>query len=166
MENNELRKKSLNERKGLWEFIKFTSVSLVTSLVEITIFSLLNYVIFVSLSSIDFKLGLLDYSVINGGLSAFLSFGISYILAQIFNFIVQRKVTFKANNQVVSSAIMYTVMIVSIFMLQIWIPSLIFLPISNLVGSNLAGLIIKSMMMFLAFVIQFPINKFVIMKNK
>jgi putative flippase GtrA len=165
MDNKELSSQIIVKNKSLWELIKFTTVSLLTSLVEISIFSLLNFLVFISLSSVDFKLGPLDYSVSNGGLSAFLAFSISYIFAQIFNFFMQRKVTFDANNKVLSSAIMYTIMIIFIFILQMYIPTLIYLPISNLVGNDLASLMIKSMMMFLAFVIQFPINKWVIMRK-
>lgn len=162
---NEEKKNKIIMDKNLWEFIKFTSVSLVTSLVEISVFAILNYWIFKSLSQIELKIWLLDYSLANGGLCSFLAFSISFIVAQIFNFIVQRKATFKANNRILSSAIMYGIMILIIFILQLWIPTLIHVPISNLVGNDWADLIIKNMMMFLAFVIQYPMNKWVIMKK-
>ncbi|MBU1094337.1 MAG: GtrA family protein [Firmicutes bacterium] len=151
--------------KHIWEFIKYTSVSLLTSLVEISVFALFNYWIFSSLSQIEIQIWLLDYSLANGGLCSFLAFSLSFIIAQIFNFIVQRKATFKANNRVLSSAIMYGIMILIIFLLQLWIPTLIHVPISNLVGNDWADLIIKNMMMFLAFIIQYPMNKWVIMKK-
>ncbi len=165
MDSKESSNNITSKNTGFWELIKFTSVSLLTSLVEISTFSLFNYLIFTSLSNIEFKFGLLDYSISNGGLCAFLSFGLSYLLAQIFNFIVQRKATFKANNRVLYSAIMYTVMILVIFVLQLWIPTLIHVPIARVVGDNWADMIIKNLLMFLSFVIQFPMNKWVIMKK-
>jgi len=110
-------------------------------------------------------LWLFDYSVANGGLCAFLAFALSFVIAQIFNFIVQRKATFHANNKVLYSALMYIVMILVIFFFQMWLPTLLHAPISNLVGDNWADMIIKNMMMTLAFIIQFPVNKWVIMKN-
>jgi len=165
MEKKKKIVRNIKENKSLFEFIKFSSMSILTSLVEISLFSLLNYLVFISLSSIDFNFWFFDYSISNGGLSAFLAFNISYVVAQVFNFIVQRKVTFKANNNVFKSAIMYVIMILVIFILQMYIPTLIYIPISNVFGLDWAGFIIKNMMMFLAFLIQFPINKFIIMKN-
>ena len=109
---------------------------------------------------------MLDYSIENGGLRTFLAFSLSFIIAQIFNFFVQRKATFKADNKVLNSALMYIVMILIIFLLQLWLPTMIRIPLSRLTGQNWADFIIKNMMMTLAFVIQFPINKWIIMKKQ
>jgi putative flippase GtrA len=164
--NPETNIEKIDKKEGLWQFIKFTLVSLITTVVELTTFTLFNYLIFSSLSLISFKLWLLDYSIENGGLRTFLAFSLSFIIAQIFNFFVQRKATFKADNKVLNSALMYIVMILIIFILQLWLPTMIRIPLSRLTGQNWADFIIKNMMMTLAFVIQFPINKWIIMKKK
>jgi putative flippase GtrA len=164
-ENTIIKEDFKTKNKGFWQFIKFTAFSLVTTVVELTTFSLFNYLIFTSLSSTEFKFWLFNYSVANGGMCAFLSFTLSFLIAQIFNFIIQRKVTFHATNHILYSAIMYGIMIFVIFVLQLWIPTLIRVPLSNLVGNDWADMIAKNMMMTLAFIIQFPMNKWVIMKD-
>jgi len=147
------------------QFIVYTLVSLVTTIVELISFSLFNYLIFKSLSDQGFKLGFIEYTASNGGLTIFLSISLSFLIAQIFNFIVQRKMTFKANNHVLSSAVMYGIMITIIFILQMWLPTLIREPLTNVMRDGLADFIAKNMMMTLAFIIQFPINKWIIMRK-
>jgi putative flippase GtrA len=159
-------KKSFKEtHKNKYQMIVYTLVSLVTTVVELISFSLFNYVLFTSLSNQSFTLGFINYSVENGGLTIFLSISISFLIAQVFNFIMQRKKTFQANNHVFYSAILYTFMILIIFVLQMWLPPLLRGPLSEVMSTNLADFIAKNMMMTLAFIIQFPINKWVIMKN-
>lgn len=164
-ENPIITKDFRTKNKGFWQFIKFTAFSLITTVVELTAFSLFNYLIFTYLSNTEFKFWLFNYSVENGGMCAFLSFTLSFIIAQIFNFIIQRKVTFHATNHILHSALMYANMILIIFFLQLWIPTLIRIPLTNLVGSQWADMIAKNMMMTMAFIIQFPMNKWVIMKE-
>jgi len=154
------------KKESLAQFIKFTLVSLMTTVVELISFSIVNYFIFSSLALIPFKLWLIDYSVANGGLRTFLAFGISYIIAQGFNFTVQRKVTFQANNKVLHSFFLYILMIFGIFVIQLWLPTILRSPISKVIGENWADFLIKNMMMTLAFLIQFPLNRWFIMKKK
>ena len=166
MEQIKESKKSFKEaNQTKWQFIIYTLVSLVTTVVELTFFSLFNYILFTSLSDQAFSFGFINYTVQNGGLTIFLSISLSFVIAQIFNFIVQRKKTFEANNHVLYSAILYAIMILIIFILQMWLPTIIHEPLTQFMSSGLADFIAKNMMMTLAFIIQFPINKWVIMRN-
>ena len=54
--NHETSIEKIDKKEGLWQFIKFTLVSLITTVVELTTFTLFNYLIFSSLSLISFKL--------------------------------------------------------------------------------------------------------------
>ncbi len=153
-------------KKTFWQFILFLLMSLLTTGVDLGTFALLNYVIFVSLKTQPFQWFLFDYSVLNGGLCAFLSFAISFLLSQTFNFFIQRKVTFGANNRVVYSAIMYAIMVIGVFFFQLWIPTLVRDPLVSWVGENWADFIVKNMNMTVSFLIQFPMNKWVIMRHK
>ncbi len=163
---NKTEGKFVAPKKTFWQFILFLLMSLVTTVVDLGTFALLNYVVFVSLKTQPFQWFLFDYSVLNGGLCAFLSFAISFMISQTFNFFIQRKVTFGANNRVVYSAIMYAIMVIGVFFFQLWIPTLVRDSLASLVGENWADFIIKNVNMTVSFLIQFPMNKWVIMRHK
>lgn len=158
--------KTKTGKKTFRQFIVFFLLSIVTTVVDLGTFSLFNYLIFTGLKTIPFQWWLFDYSVINGGLCAFLSFSISFALSQTFNFFIQRKITFGANNNVLYSGIMYAVMVLLVFFFQLWVPTLVREPIVNLVGANWGDFIIKNFNMTISFLIQFPMNKWVIMRQR
>ena len=153
-------------KKTLWQFIVFTLLSLLTTLVDLGSFSLLNYVILTPLKSTPFHFWVFNYDVLAGGLCAFLAFAISFVLSQTFNFFIQRKVTFSANNNLLYSGIMYGLMVLTVFFLQLWIPQLLREGLSTYTGDNWADFILKNVNMTLSFLIQFPMNKYVIMRQK
>ena len=153
-------------KKTLWQFIMFTLLSLLTTLVDLGSFSLLNYVILIPLKSTPFHFWVFNYDVLAGGLCAFLAFEISFVLSQTFNFFIQRKVTFSANNNLVYSGFMYGLMVLTVFFLQLWIPQLLREGLSRFTGDNWADFILKNINMTLSFLIQFPMNKYVIMRQK
>jgi len=152
-------------RKKTWvQFVLFTLLSLVTTIVDLGTFALFNYLIFISYRQISFQWWLLDYSVANGGLTAFLAFSLSFVISQTFNFFIQRKVTFQANNNLAVSGFLYAVMVLVVFFLQIYLPTLIRIPLADIVGAAWADFIIKNGNMTVSFLIQFPVNKYVIMR--
>ncbi|MDD4595745.1 MAG: hypothetical protein PHQ30_03380 [Candidatus Izemoplasmatales bacterium] len=155
----------IKAKKTLWQFIKFTVFSTVTTVVDLGSFALFNYLIFTSLANQEFKFWLLDYSINAGGLCAFLSFALSFVISQTFNFFIQRKATFKATNNALYSGIMYAIMIIIVFIFQLWMPTIVRGPLSNLVGDTWGDLITKNINMTISFAIQFPMNKWVIMRE-
>ncbi len=150
-------------RKKTWvQFILFTLMSMLTTLVDLGTFALFNYLVFTSFRQIVFNWWLLDYSIANGGLTAFLSFALSFAISQTFNFFMQRKVTFRATNNIWLSGLLYIVMVITVFFLQLYVPTLVRIPLAQLIGGQWADLIIKNLNMTLSFIIQFPIIKYVI----
>ena len=164
MENPQVTKFQQARKKTWIQFLLFTLMSLLTTVIDLGSFALFNYLVFTPYSGIDFQWWLLDYSVANGGLTAFLSFALSFLISQTFNFFMQRKVTFGATNNIALSASLYAVMILIVFFLQLWIPTLIRTPLANWIGGSWADLIIKNANMTLSFLIQFPVNKYIIMR--
>jgi putative flippase GtrA len=144
------------KNKTWWQFIKFTLFSMLTTVVDLGTFSLFNYWIFTRYAGTEFRLWLFDYSLANGGLCAFFSFALSFL---------QRKATFGATNNVLFSGIMYAVMVLVVFFFQMWLPTLVREPLVVLVGGNWADIILKNLNMTLSFAIQFPMNKWVIMRE-
>jgi len=157
---------AITQKKTLWQFIKFTFLSLITTVVDLGTFSLFNYLIFTRLADVPFAWWLLDYGVEDGGLCAFLSFSLSFVVSQTFNFFLQRKVTFGATGNLLKSGILYAVMVLAVFALGVWIPTLIRSPLALLVGTAWADFLVKNVNMTLSFAIQFPMNKWVIMREQ
>lgn len=153
------------KHQTLWQFVMFTLMSGITTVVDFSSFALFNYWVFVSYRSLPFSWWIIDYSVEDGGLCAFLAFALSFAISQTFNFFLQRKTTFKANNNVLYSAIMYALMVIVVYFVQLWVPSLIQAPIASLIGITLGGMAVKAINMMLSMLIQFPMNKWVIMRN-
>jgi putative flippase GtrA len=154
------------KNQTLWEFIKFTMMSLVTTIVDMGVFALLNYWLFVGYKDTSFNWWLFNYRVENGGLTAFLSLLVSFAISQTVNFILQRKVTFGATNNKVYSAIMYAIMVIAVYFFILWLPTLFIEPLYAAIGENWGGIITKMVSMNISFLIQFPMNKWVIMKKK
>jgi putative flippase GtrA len=149
----------------LFQFIKYTLMSLVTTLVDMGGFALLNYWVFTGFRQVAFRWWLFDYRVENGGLSAFLALVISFAISQTVNFFIQRKVTFGANNNKLYSAIIYAVMVVSVYFFTLWLPTLFIEWLYVAIGENWGGIITKMVCMTVSFLIQFPMNKWVIMRK-
>ncbi len=153
------------KHQTLWQFVMFTLMSCITTVVDFGSFALFNYLVFTSLKTLSFSWWIINYSVADGGLCAFLAFALSFAISQTFNFFLQRKTTFKANNNVLYSGIMYAVMVIGVYFLQLWIPSMILAGIAAAIGATLGATAVKFINMTISMVIQFPMNKWVIMRN-
>ena len=68
-ENGNLRNFT-KKNQTLWEFIKFTLMSGVTTIVDMGVFALLNYWLFAGYKTVGFSWWLFNYRVENGGLTA------------------------------------------------------------------------------------------------
>lgn len=151
--------------RGLWQFILFMLMSGITTLVDLGTFLLFNFWLLEPYRDQAFLWGPFRYSVESGGLTAFGAFAASFAISQTFNFFLQRKTTFKANNNVASSAVMYAVMVICVYALQLYLPTLLRAPLAVLVGAAVADIAMKLINMTVSMAIQFPMNKYVIMRN-
>lgn len=158
--------KFTSEHPGLWEFIKFTLLGAIASVTEMACYALLNYWLLVPYANVDFHWWLYDYSTANGGLKTFLSLTCSYGLGQIVNFFVQRKLTFKADNNQAASAVMFAISVVAIYLFITWLPTLFIQPLYAAVGESIGAILAKLICMTSGFLIQFPLNKYIIMAKK
>lgn len=152
------------KKSGLFQFVKFMLLSLIASAVEFASFALFNFVIFRKLSHIDFSWAVFEYSSQNGGLCAFLALALSFTLAQITNFLVQRHFTFKSRGNAAKSALMYFVMVVIMYVYVLWLPSVIGPWLYSKLGESAGALAVKLVSQFTSALIQFPLNKFLVMR--
>jgi putative flippase GtrA len=148
-----------------WQFILYMLMGCFTTAVDFGSFALFNFWLFTAYRNQPFSWWLIDYPVENGGLAAFLAFACSCTISETFNFIVQRKTTFKANNNIAKSAVMYAIMIILIYFLQLYLPTLTRAPIVAVLGATLGDILAKTINMTTTMLISFPINKWLIMRK-
>ena len=150
----------------LWQFIVFNLLSLCATLTDLSVYSILDYWLLVPWKNISVSWWLLNYTPAAGGLAALVATATAYLCAQVVNFFVQRKGTFQADNNVAASGVMYFGMIVFIWFFQIWFSAILlgwFLPVF---GQYWGGLLMRMANGCVSLLIQFPLNKFVIMRRR
>ena len=160
-------KKYLEEHESIKQFVMFLLISCVAAVVEISSYLIINNIVLKSLNSDPFHWWIFNYDGgTTGGLGTMVAFLISTFLAQVISFIANRKKTFKANNNVVFSAIMYATMVIIIVGLQTYSGPIIVNKLNDLLNNpDLSILFGKWLCMFLAFFIIYPMSKYVIMRN-
>ncbi len=154
------------EHLTLWQLLLFNLLSLCATLTDLAVFSLLDYWLLTPWKTISVKWWLIDYTPASGGLAALIATACAYLCAQAVNFFVQRKGTFQANNNAAASGALYFVMIVFIWFFQIWFSAVLlgwFLP---LLGQYWGGLSMRLVNSLVSLIIQFPLNKYVIMRKR
>lgn len=152
---------------GIWQFIKFSLMSSIAAVVEITSFLLLNSLILKSLNTQAVDWFVFHYNPnTTGGMGTMVAFLISTTLAQIVAFIANRKKTFNANNNLAFSVTVYSIMMVMIILVQTWSGPIIVEWMDGFIhNSDISGLLSKLLWMFISFLIIFPMSKYVIMRK-
>ena len=153
------------QHETVWQFIMFMLMSGITTLVDLESFALFNFLAFALIRDREFSFWLIDYSLENGGQTAFFALACSFTISQTFNFFLQRKTTFKAENSMAKSAAMYVVMVIVVYFLQLYLPTLIRAPIAGALGAALGDIVVKMINMTVSMLIQFFANKWLIMKR-
>lgn len=160
-------KRFMAEHAAIWQFIKFTLMSSIAAVVEITSFMLLNSLILKSLNDRAVNWFIFNYDPsTTGGLGTMVAFLVSTTLAQTVSFITNRKKTFNANNNLAFSITVYTLMMITIIGLQTWSGPIIVEWMNSFINnSDISGLLGKLLWMFISLLIVFPMSKFVIMRK-
>ena len=160
-------KKFIAEHQNIWQLIKFTLISSIAGIIEITSYLLLNSFILKDLNSRPFHWWIFHYQGgSSGGQGTMIAFLVSTTLAQIVSFITNRKKTFNANNNLAFSIIAYTIMVITVIRLQTYTGPLLVTQISKIINNpDISGLLGKFIWMFLTFIIVFVMSKFVIMRR-
>lgn len=146
------------------QLVKFLALSLIATAVELLSFAFFNSFVFLSLRSRSFSWFVFSYPESVGGLCSFLSMGLSFTLAQVVNFFVQRKYTFKSSGRALRSAFFYAVMVLVCYFAVLYIPTVIGSFFYGIFGYEMGSVIVKMLCQSSSALIQFPINKFLIMK--
>lgn len=155
-----------SKHPDLYEFILFNIMSNVATITNFVVLAITTNFIFKALENQFFQWFIFDYSLENGGLSGFLGFLTAYVAAQIVNFIVQRKVVFGANCNIIKVLPWYIATVVVAGILSIWLPPYVISFVTPYIGSTAATYVANIVNIVLQVVINYPMMKFVIMKKE
>ena len=160
--------KFLTDHANIFQIVKFTLISLIAFIAEFASMYALQYGLLDLYGNVPFKWFVFKYTPEkNFGLAGFIAMLVSKCIAEIISFIINRKKTFSANNNVVFSAIMYVITVVSIIILSTWLAGDDALGgvLGAAVGADLGTTISKLLGSLLSWVIVFLMDKFVIMRK-
>ncbi len=158
--------------ENIRQLVLFTLFSLICFAIEYISFTILQLCLKSYNEPLDWFL--FHYTQSGGGKGAFVAFLVSNILAQAATFVLNRKKTFKATNNVVISGIMFAIVIIAIIILNTYLGGVIGSAASQSmiksgasaetaeVVSGYAGKLVGSVV---AWVLSFLGNKFLVMRN-
>lgn len=120
----------------IWKFIKFTFAGASSSLIELGVFALLQYVVFKSLNDVPVTdspvLAFLGIEYKGYMYSYFISTVVGYAIAYVMN----RKITFKADANPLLSTVLYAIMVVCTIIFNTWFGAFLGTLIKNSGHSN------------------------------
>lgn len=157
----------IDKHKEIWKFVKFSFTGASTSVLELGVFMFLQYIVFKSLNEvpvtdnpvlsflgIEYKGYLYSYAV---------SASIGYAAAYIMN----RKLTFKADANPALSTIIYAIMVVCTIAFNTWFGSFLGTVIKNNGWNNVfVEMLTKIVVMTVPTIWTYPLNRFVIHRKK
>ncbi len=151
----------------IWKFIKFTFTGASTSILELGVFMFLQYIVFKSLNQVPVT----DNAVLNFlGIEYkgyLYSYAISAIIGYAAAYIMNRKLTFKADANPVLSTIIYAVMVVFTIAFNTWFGAFLGTWVKNNGWDNvLIEMIMKVVVMTVPTIWTYPLNRFVIHRKK
>ena len=159
--------KFVNKHAEIWKFIKFTFTGASTSVLELAVFWVLQYVVFKSLNEVPVTdnavLSFLGIEYKGYMYSYFISAVIGYATAYIMN----RKLTFKADANPILSTVLYTIMVICTITFNTWFGSFLGTLIKNSGHDSVfIVLLTKLIVMTVPTLWTYPLNRFVIHRKK
>ena len=159
--------KFTQKHSELWKFIKFTFTGASTSVLELAVFMFLQYCVFKSLNVVPVK----DSAVMNflgiEYVGYMYSYAISAIIGYAAAYIMNRKLTFKADANPVLSTVLYAIMVVVTIAFNTWFGAFLGTWIKNNGWNNpLVEMITKLVVMTVPTIWTYPLNRFVIHRKR
>jgi putative flippase GtrA len=153
-----------------WKFIKFSVAGGLSSAVELGVAALLQYVIFKAIEhepipATGFFKSLLDLIGMSDGLGIFYSYIISITVGYTIAYILNRKVSFKADSNMALSTFLYVLMVVFTILAGAWIGTSLN-EVFAAHGWEKWSFLIKIFQMFISTAWTYPINRFIIHRHK
>lgn len=157
----------INKHEEIWKFIKFSFTGASTSVLELGIFMFLQYIVFKSLNEVR---------VTDNAVLAFLgieykgylySYAISAIIGYAAAYVMNRKLTFKADANPVLSTVIYSIMVIFTITFNTWFGAFLGTIVKNNGWDNvIVEMITKVIVMTVPTLWTYPMNRFIIHKKR
>ncbi|MDR1733594.1 MAG: GtrA family protein [Oscillospiraceae bacterium] len=158
----------LDASKGreLWKFVKFSIAGQLSSLVELLVAYLLQYVIFKSIYNAPIQaspgvMKFLELIKMTEGQGALYTYIISITIGYAIAFVLNRKVSFKADSNVALSTFLYVLMVIFTIIAGAWIGVSLNAWLLN-IGKESLQWLVKPVQMLIPTLWTYPLNRFVI----
>lgn len=163
----EKAKAFVEKHSEIWKFIKFTFTGASTSILEMAVYAVLQYGVFRSLRGVPVENSpVLEFLGIEykGYLYSYL---ISAIIGYAAAFLMNRKLTFKADANPLVSSILYAIMVICTITFNTWFGAFLGTIVTNNGWSNFwVDMLLKLVVMTLPTVWTYPLSRFVIHRKK
>ena len=163
----EKAKAFVEKHSEIWKFIKFTFTGASTSILEMAVYAALQYGVFRSLQGVPVENSpVLEFLGIEykGYLYSYL---ISAIIGYAAAFLMNRKLTFKADANPLVSSILYAIMVICTITFNTWFGAFLGTIVTNNGWSNFwVDMLLKLVVMTLPTVWTYPLSRFVINRKK
>ena len=163
----EKAKAFVEKHSEIWKFIKFTFTGASTSILEMAVYAALQYGVFRSLQGVPVENSpVLEFLGIEykGYLYSYL---ISAIIGYAAAFLMNRKLTFKADANPLVSSILYAIMVICTITFNTWFGAFLGTIVTNNGWSNFwVDMLLKLVVMTLPPVWTYPLSRFVIHRKK
>ena len=163
----EKAKAFVEKHSEIWKFIKFTFTGASTSILEMAVYAALQYGVFRSLQGVPVENSpVLEFLGIEykGYLYSYL---ISAIIGYAAAFLMNRKLTFKADANPLVSSILYAILVICTITFNTWFGAFLGTIVTNNGWSNFwVDMLLKLVVMTLPTVWTYPLSRFVIHRKK
>lgn len=161
-------KEFFSKNPTAWEFAKYTIFSVTAGLLELIIFVVLNYILPHNGINSPLVWFVFVYPTAAGGIGAFIAFVVSSVIGQALKFITNFKKTFKSTNNIMISAIGFSIMAIIIVVgLNLYVGGLLNKELCKVIdNADIAGVIAKLIAQVAGFLLIFPVNKYILMRKK
>ncbi|MCR5485810.1 MAG: GtrA family protein [Clostridiales bacterium] len=162
-----MKKDFIEKHQELWKIIKFVFTSCSTAILEMLVFALLNYVIFRSMN---------DSAVTGNPVLEFLgirykgymySYFISAVIGYTASYIMNRKVTFHSDTNILLSTVLYVIMVAVTITFNTWSGGFLGSWLHDSGHENVATVMLtKLLVMLVPTLWTYPLQRFVIHKPR
>lgn len=157
----------VDNHKEIWKFIKFTFTGASTSILEMAVYALLQYVVFSSLQGVPVE----DSPILSFLGIEYKGYLYSYLISAIIGYaaayIMNRKLTFNSDANPLVSTILYAIMVVCTIAFNTWFGAFLGTWITNNGWNSFwMDMLVKLIVMTLPTVWTYPLSRFVIHRRK
>jgi putative flippase GtrA len=157
----------IQKHQEIWKFIKFTFTGLSTTLLYYAVYYLMYYVIFKSLNNVP---------VTDNAVLSFLGiqykgdmyeFFIASLISYVASYIMNRKMTFHADSNLLLSTILYFIMVIVTVAFSTWFGAFMMSWVRNNGHENFFVVTLVNLIVILVpFLWTYPLQRFVIHRKK